>query len=45
MSINKVTLLGHVCADPKIITFDNGERLCSFILLQTKKAIRQKKVI
>lgn len=42
MSINKVTLLGHVCADPKIITFDNGEKLCSFNLATNEKGYTTK---
>lgn len=42
MSINKVTLLGHVCADPKITTFENGGKLCSFNLATNEKGYTTK---
>lgn len=42
MSINKVTLLGHVCADPKVYTFENGEKMCSFNVATTEKGYTTK---
>lgn len=42
MSINKVTLLGNVCQDPKINTFDNGGKVAQFSLATNKRAFKTK---
>lgn len=37
MSINKVTLLGHIGKDPDVKTFDNGGVVAQFPLATTKR--------
>lgn len=42
MSINKVTLLGNVCGDPKVYSFEDGNRVCNFDLATTEKGYTTK---
>lgn len=42
MSINKATILGNVCADPKVYTFENGEKVCSFDVATNEKGYTTK---
>lgn len=38
MSVNKVTLLGHLGQDPRITEFDNGTKSCSFSVATSERA-------
>ena len=42
MSVNKVTLLGNVCHEPKIKAFDNGGKVAQFSLATNKRAFKTK---
>ena len=42
MSINKVTLLGHLGKDPDVKTFDNGGVVAQFTLATTKRGFTTK---
>lgn len=42
MSVNKVILLGNLCQDPKIKTFDNGGKVAQFSLATNKRGFRTK---
>lgn len=42
MSINKVTLLGHLGKDPEVKTFDNGGVVAQFPLATTKRGFTTK---
>lgn len=42
MSINKVTLLGHLGKDPDVNTFDNGGVVAQFSLATTKRGFTTK---
>lgn len=37
-SLNKVMIIGHVGADPRITTFDGGRKIASFTIATTEKA-------
>lgn len=37
MSVNKATLLGNVCADPKVTTFQDGGKIAQFRLATNKR--------
>lgn len=42
MSVNKVILLGNVCADPKITTFQDGGKIAQFSLATNKPGYKTK---
>lgn len=42
MSVNKVTLLGHIGKDPDVKTFDNGGVVAQFPLATTKRGFTTK---
>ena len=42
MSVNKVTLLGNICHDPQIKSFDNGGKVAQFSLATNKRAFKTK---
>lgn len=37
MSINKVTLLGNACGDPRVTTFEDGGKVATFSLATNEK--------
>ena len=37
MSVNKVTLLGNLCHDPSVKTFESGQKVAQFSLATNKK--------
>lgn len=40
MSVNKVVLLGNVCEDPRIITFEDGGKVANFSLATNQRAFK-----
>ena len=42
MSVNKVILLGNVCADPKITTFQDGGKIAQLSLATNKPGYKTK---
>lgn len=40
MSINKTTLLGHVCAKPRITTFEGGGKVANFSIATTERGYK-----
>lgn len=42
MSVNKVILLGNVCQDPVVRTFDKGGKVAQFSLATNKRAYKTK---
>lgn len=42
MSVNKVMLLGNICQDPAIKTFENGGKIAQFSLATNKRGYKTK---
>lgn len=42
MSVNKVTLLGNCCADPKVTVFPDGGKVAQLTLATNKRAYKTK---
>lgn len=42
MSINRVTILGNVCGQPEVKTFDDGGKVASFSLATNERAFKTK---
>lgn len=40
MNLNKIELIGRVCADPQVKTFDNGGKVCNLSIATNERAYK-----
>nr|DAT39944.1 MAG TPA: Single strand binding protein [Bacteriophage sp.] len=40
MNLNKIELIGRVCADPQVKTFDNGRKVCNLSIATNERAYK-----